>query len=229
MKVNKTSLSLVLAGFASIATLLVAACSGGGSSSSPEAATHDGHSPVQSDAALTLHDGMRKLWEDHITWTRLAIISLEADSPDASATTQRLLQNQVDIGNAIKPYYGDEAGNKLTALLRDHILIAADIIAAAKTGDNAGVAAASARWNANADEIATFLSSANPNAWPVADMKSMMHEHLDLTLQEAVAHLKGDYAADIAAYDKVHGQILSMADMLTAGIVQQFPEKFAAS
>lgn len=169
---------------------------------------------------------MRALWEDHITWTRLYIVSVAADLPDKDATAGRLLQNQSDIGNAIKPFYGSAAGEKLTALLRAHILTAAELVAAAKAGDNAKIGEASKRWYANADEIAAFLSTANPKSWPLAEMKAMMKGHLDLTLEEASARLKGDWPADIAAYDKVHKQILRMADMLSAGIIRQFPAKF---
>jgi hypothetical protein len=172
------------------------------------------------------HDAMRKLWEDHITWTRLFIVSAAADLPDKGPTTGRLLQNQVDIGNAIKPYYGDAAGEKLTALLKEHITTAAEVVAAAKANDTAKLTDANRRWFANADAIAAFLSGANPKSWPAAEMKRMMHEHLDLTTAEAVAHLKGDWAADVAAYDKVHVQILHMADMLSEGIVSQYPAKF---
>lgn len=174
----------------------------------------------------TFHDGMRKLWEDHITWTRLYIVSAAADLPDKGATAGRLLQNQVDIGNAVKPFYGDAGGDHLTALLNDHILIAAALIDAAKAGDSAAFADANARWYANADEIATFLSSANPENWPLDEMKAMMRTHLDLTLKEAAARLNGDYAADIAAYDEVHVEILKMADMLSNGIIDQFPKMF---
>jgi hypothetical protein len=172
------------------------------------------------------HDGMRKLWEDHITWTRLYIVSAAADLPDKGATAGRLLQNQVDIGNAIKPFYGDAGGDHLTALLNDHILIAVALIDAAKAGDSAAFADANARWYANADEIATFLSSANPENWPLDEMKAMMRTHLDLTLKEAAARLNGDYAVDIAAYDEVHVEILKMADMLSNGIIDQFPKMF---
>ena len=175
---------------------------------------------------LAFHDGMRKLWEDHITWTRLFIVSAVSDLPDKDATTQRLLQNQVDIGNAIKPFYGDAAGNQLTALLRMHILTAAEVLDDAKRGDKAAFADASARWYANANDIAAFLNSANPKDWPLDEMQMMMKSHLDLTLAEASARLSGDYGADIAAYDKVHGQILGMADMLSTGIIHQFPSQF---
>ena len=170
--------------------------------------------------------GMRKLWEDHITWTRLFIVSATADLPDLQATTDRLLRNQTDIGDAIKPFYGDEAGNQLTALLRTHILTAADIVAAAKAGDDAAVQQATTAWYGNADEIAAFLAQANPNQWPLAEMRTMMHDHLDLTLAEAVAHLQGRYADDVAAYDQVHDEILAMADMLSSGIERQFPSHF---
>ena len=61
-----------------------------------------------------LRDSMDKLWEDHVTWTRLYIVSAAANLPDKDATAQRLLQNQTDIGNAIKPVYGDAAGEKST-------------------------------------------------------------------------------------------------------------------
>lgn len=187
--------------------------------------THTVSTPEGAKQAA-FQDAMRKLWEDHITWTRVFIISAVGDLPDKPTATERLLQNQVDIGNAIKPYYGDEAGNKLTTLLKEHITTAAEVVAAAKANDKAKLDDANKRWFANADQIADFLSSANAKNWPAAEMKSMMREHLNLTTNEAVARLKGDWAADVKAYDAVHEQILKMADMLTMGIVKQFPNKF---
>ena len=176
------------------------------------------------------HDTMRKLWEDHITWTRLFIVSVATESaalPDLAATTDRLLANQTDIGNAMKAFYGTTAGDRLTALLRTHILLAAQLLSAAKAGDSAGVATASSAWYANADDIAAFLHAANPANWPLADLQAMMKSHLDLTLKEGVDRLGGHYAADVADYDAVHGEILQMADMLSDGIVRQFPGAFA--
>ena len=183
------------------------------------------HRPI-SRSELALHDQMRKLWEDHVTWTRNVIISFQADLPDLNAALARLLQNQTDIGNAIKPYYGDAAGNQLTALLREHILGAARVLAALKAGDQPALQAALAAWYANAHDIAVFLNSANPKNWPLAQMDQMMRDHLDATTREAVARHQGDWAADVAAYDAVHVQILEMADMLSDGIIAQFPKLF---
>ncbi len=185
-----------------------------------------GASIERTESAVAFRNDMRKLWEDHITWTRLFIVSFAADLPDLGPTTDRLLQNQTDIGNAIKPYYGDAAGDQLTELLRQHILTAADLLAAAKAGDTAAFNEANAAWYANANDIAAFLHSANPDIWPLDDLQAMMSAHLDLTLEEGAARLHGDFAGDIAAYDKVHGEILQMADMLSLGIIDQFPKEF---
>jgi hypothetical protein len=175
---------------------------------------------------LALRNDMRKLWEDHVTWTRLAIISLTTSAPDTQATVGRLLENQDDIGDAIKPFYGDAAGEELSRLLREHILIAADLIAAAMAGDQTAVATHQARWRDNADRIAAFLNGANPREWKLHEMKAMLYEHLDLTTAEVVARLQGDWAADVAAYDAIHVQALKMADELSTGIVEQFPRRF---
>jgi hypothetical protein len=172
------------------------------------------------------HDAMRKLWEDHVTWTRLYIVSAIAGLPDIQPTAERLLRNQTDIGDAVKPFYGEAAGDSLTALLRPHILIAAEVVDAAIAGDSGRVQDALERWYANADEIADFLNAANPDNWPREAMRAEMRHHLDLTLEEALARLRGDWEADIAAYDTVHEHILGMADVLSSGIIRQFPRKF---
>jgi hypothetical protein len=214
-------------GLVAIVAMALVSWAGTAASAAPATKPHTSHAAAPSlEKRITFRNAMGKYWEDHITWTRLFVISALSDSPDLPQTTQRLLQNQVDIGNAIKPYYGDAAGNQLTALLRDHILIAADVVAAARAGDTAALNAHMARWQANADQIGEFLGAANPEQWPADEMKAMMREHLDLTTAEVVARLKKDWSGDIAAYDRVHLHILVLADELATGIVAQFPAAF---
>jgi hypothetical protein len=188
---------------------------------------HGAH-PAKPDK-VAFHDAMRKLWEDHITWTRLFIVSaatLPDNLPDTGPTAERLFANQDDIGDALRPFYGDEVGDAVTALLHEHIQTAADIIAAAKAGDSAARDEAIAKWYANANEIADALNAINPKHWPQNEMRAMMKAHLDRTLDEAVARLDGRYADDIAAYEEIHKDILAMADMLSDGIIAQFPDAF---
>ncbi len=168
---------------------------------------------------------MRRLWEDHVTYTRMVIVEAAANVSDP-VTVPRLLKNQEDIGNAIKPYYGDAAGNQLTALLKQHIVIAADVLNAAKAGNSTALDASLKQWYANADKIALFLSQANPTYWPESAVKSMLYTHLNLTTAEAVARLHGDWTTDIQTYDKIVTQAMMMADALADGIIGQFPGMF---
>jgi hypothetical protein len=195
--------------------------------------THNAHAEAHTSPAsaitpreVALRADMRKLWEDHITWTRMVIVDFAAGLPDLGDAERRLLRNQTDIGNAIKPYYGAAAGNTLTGLLRTHILEAVPVLANAKAGDKAKLTRALDAWYANANQIARFLTKANPVSWPLAMTAKMMKTHLALTTDEAVARLQGNWKADITAYDKVHAEILQMADMLSDGIVDQFPNRF---
>ena len=210
------------------ATLLVLAVSGARDS---QAETGHQHGMATATAKmnhkqLAFHDAMRKLWEDHVTWTRLAIVSFAHDLPDLSATETRLLRNQTDIGNAVKPYYGRAAGNRLTALLKEHILGAVALLEAAKAGDPDLIKQRSDEWYANGKQIADFLHKANPRHWPRRELRAMMKSHLDQTLDEATHRLQGDYAADIRDYERIHRHILEMADTLSAGIMAQFPRRF---
>ena len=184
------------------------------------------HATAVTPKQVALRDDMRRLWEDHITWTRLAIISLTTDSPDTEATVGRLLKNQTDIGNAVKPFYGKAAGNALTKELRKHILIAAEVIAAARAGDADELADAQARWAKNGDDIAALLNRVNPRHWKLAVMKAELRMHLKLTTEEAVARLEGDWNADVAAYDKIHRHALHLSDLLSNGLIEQFPRRF---
>jgi hypothetical protein len=182
-------------------------------------------------SALEFRNAMRKLWEDHITWTRCFIVSagtLPGNLPDRDATTDRLLQNQVDLGNVIRTYYGDRAGDDVTALLRQHILLAAQIVDAAKAGDTAAQQQALDAWYDNADQIARYLHRLNPQNWPINTLKSLLAKHLDLTLQEAVDRLNARYGEDVVDYDQVHAEILQIADALSDGIIAQFSDRFGS-
>lgn len=208
-----------------VAASLLASVATAQPSASPSSLVHVAVHSTKANPVVETRMAMRKLWEDHITYTRNYIISALANLPDESAVAQRLLKNQDDIGDAIKPYYGVDAGKKLSMLLRNHIIIATEVVSAAKAGNSQKLADAQKKWTANGMDIATFLSSANPN-WPQKELEGMLQKHLDLTSGEVVGRLKQDWALDIKSYDEGHTHMLMFADTLTDGLVKQFPAKF---
>ncbi len=170
---------------------------------------------------------MRRLWSDHVFWTREYVIAAVNGTDDAKAAAARLMKNQEDIGAAIAPFYGEEAGNSLTSLLKQHISIAVDVVSAARAKDDQKLKDANARWQRNAMDIADFLSRANGN-WPRAALADAMSMHLQTTTREVVDRLRANYTDDVAAFDAVYDHILRMADVLSEGIIEQFPQRFAS-
>jgi len=178
-----------------------------------------------SEAQCNLRTALRKLWADHAIWTRQYIVAFASDGQDTGAAATRLLKNQEHIGNAIVPFYGEVAGARLTDLLKQHILIAVDLLTAAKAGDDAEFQRQDQRWSQNAEEIAAFLSGANPN-WPKNDVVDLLSVHLKLTKDEAVARLAGKWDDDVSAFDDIFTEIMTVSDTLADGIVKQFPDRF---
>jgi hypothetical protein len=208
---------------------------------------------LMATSAVAFNQAMRKLWSDHVVWTRLYIIEALDRTPLSEQLTKvasgvveqigtaiggavqlasagdaaaiRLLRNQEEIGNAIVPFYGKDAGNKLTAILKKHILIAVELVAAAKADDDAAFQRKDKEWDENAHEIAGFLSGANPN-WQERDVYDLLDQHLRLTKAEATARLKKDWATDVKTFDDIYTEAMVIADTLANGIKKQFASKF---
>jgi hypothetical protein len=174
---------------------------------------------------VDLMNNIRMLWEQHGAWTRMAINSMVFGLPDEELVTSRLLQNPVDFANALRFFYGEKIASKFSDLLKSHLVIAAQLVKAAKAGNNKSAIEAEKKWYENANEIAAFLNYINPY-WSMESWKAMLHEHLALVKAEAVALLIKDYATSIKVYDKIEIQALEMADMMAEGIIQQFPYQF---
>ena len=178
-------------------------------------------------SAAALKQDLRKLWTDHVLWTRDYVVAAVADHPSAKASAARLLKNQEDIGNAIGAIYGAPAGAELTRLLKEHITIAVDVVKAAKAGDKGALSSADAKWQQNGDAIAALLAKANPHL-PRNVVADMMKKHLTTTTAEVVARLNKDWEGDVRAFDEVYTHMLMMSDAMADAIVKQFPDKFRA-
>jgi hypothetical protein len=167
---------------------------------------------------------MRKLWAEHVIWTRASIIAALAGSRDRADIQARLLRNQTEIGASFVPYYGQESGTKLANLLTEHVLIAGEVVKAANKPAGAAYLDADARWHANAADIAALLNGMNPN-WSKEAYVAMFNDHLALTAKQAVLRIDKKWAGDIAAFDEILAQMMMMSDDLADGVIRQFPEK----
>lgn len=225
---RRVRLGLVAAGVAIAMT--ASACGSSGSEDKTVAAPSSSTSGTakQGVGSLELHSAMRRAWADHMQWTYATVDAFFHDPKALDATLQRLLANQDDIGNAIKPFYGDAAGAQLTELLRTHINEAVPVLQAAQAGDDAALKKAQADWYANAQQIADFLSEANPDSWPRSATEPALRMHIDQTTTYAVDLLKGDYPTAIADYDKAFDHMMELADILADGIASQLPDKVAS-
>lgn len=168
---------------------------------------------------------MRLLWEQHVYWTRLFLLSTVFGLPDTELVTKRLLQNPKDFEAALKPFYGEDIAAKFEGLFTNHLTIAAELVNAAKAGDSVAAADAEKRWYANADEIAAFFGSINPY-WSAQEWQKMLYDHLAMTKTEAVDLLTQKYEDGISIFELIEQEALMMADAMVQGLVKQFPQNF---
>lgn len=160
----------------------------------------------------------RYLWEDHISYTRNAIISILSGLPDIDDVTIRLLQNQEDLGTLISPYYSSTTVDAFVNLLKQHIVIAADVIK--------GIVSAEEKWRDNGNEIVNFMHEMNRVFWPTSITKPLWNNHLDLTITQVNARKNSVWGDDIQAYDENHVCISQFSDLFSNGIIYQNIDQF---
>lgn len=166
-----------------------------------------------------------RLWEDHVLWTGNYITSAITNLENKQAVLERLLKNQTDIGNFFEPYYGKENAKKIGGLLTEHITIAGQLVEAAKSDNKDDFTKLNNLWYKNADAISDFLGELNPN-WSKAQLRDMFHKHLQLVTEQVVTTLNKDWKGNVDTFDKGEEHMLHFADIISEGIVKQFPNKF---
>lgn len=180
----------------------------------------------ESGDADALRLGLITLWSEHMQYTMQVVDAFFNNQDALDAYLNRLLRNQQDIGNALVPFYGEEAGKRQAQLLTDHINLAVPVLEAARDSDEAGLKTALDNWYANAEENGIALSELNPDNWPPKLLTDALRMHIDQTVEYSVALLKKDYAAAIESYDTAHHHMLDLAVVMANGIIAQFPDKF---
>jgi hypothetical protein len=179
---------------------------------------------VISDSEVQLKRAMRAQWESRATLLRGYVICSINDSRDLLEAKNKLLKNASDLGASIQPYYGYFAGGILTGFLKNDVLLTEKVILVAKTGDKNKLDQATKKWYSNASLLAGFF--AIPHNQTIEELKGMLYKHLDLTMGEIEAILNKQGTNDLDYYEKDRTHMLMFSDVLTDGIVRQFPDKF---
>lgn len=170
---------------------------------------------------IALSNAMRRLWQEHIMWSRAFIVSAVDGSKDLDEVVKRLLRNPGDFAKVLEKYYGRRTADEFQALLEEHLLTAGDFFNAVLENDTKKAEEKRKEWYRNADDIAAFFAHINPY-WDEEKWKGLMHEHLHMLEELFNARVNHNYAADIAIYDKMEDEALQMADYMTMGIQRQF-------
>ncbi len=169
-----------------------------------------------------LSNQIRLLWEQHVYWTRMLILSIVFGLPDFEFVANRLLRNPKDFAEVLHLFYGTDVVSEFTKLFTKHLTIAAELVKNLKERDTASAADAERRWYANADQLAEFFGRINPFC-PEEEWRKMLYEHLSMTKNEAVYMLMGRYEDSINTFDDIEQQALIMADTMTEGLIEFFP------
>jgi hypothetical protein len=179
----------------------------------------------ESPKAVELREALRDLWTGHIFWVRNVVLATKlGDAEGAKVAEENVVKNARSIADAIVPFYGQAAADKLFGLLAGHYGAIKEYMTASYAGSKEGKDAAVDKIRKNAVEIATFLSSANPN-WPKETLVSLLFAHGGHHIAQIDAFATKDYVSESQTWEMMKNHMYVIADALGKGIVKQFPKK----
>lgn len=168
---------------------------------------------------IDLKSTLRKLFTDHGVYTAFVLKSIIDDvSPDVFL--KRLLVNQKDIGDELKPLIGNTKGNLITKLLTEHIKLAGECIKAAAKHDKQIQKKLNMLFK-NSDQVAAALSSINPQKLPYDITQEMFEIHNNFVVDMAMARVAKDYKKEQILYDAYYNELLDMSDHIYLALLDK--------
>ena len=178
-----------------------------------------------SKAEQNLNNYLRLLWLENVYWLQMAIQSMIFDLPDAGISSARLMQNPRDFEMAMQTFYGNDDAAAFAELMSNHLTIANELVNALMNSNANAAADAERRWYANADQMASFLSSINSN-WSQESLQNLLRDHLDMIKNIVNDMLAGNFEESVTAFTDLESQATELADVMTDGIIREFPQYF---
>jgi len=172
-----------------------------------------------------LYAKSNQLWNEHICYTRNAIISLLNGTKDLDAVSDRLMKNQEDIAELLYPYYDRNDVDAYTAVLKEHVVLAVSLVNKIKTGED--TTEATKAWYDNGDKMLTWMENENSYYWSRIVTQPLWNDHLKWTIDEATNRVKEDWVADIETFDNNRYCMGKWAELYATGIVYNNMESFS--
>ena len=165
-----------------------------------------------------LRDAMRLAWLANIYWTRMYLMSVDANTADQQEVFERMLQTADEIVDVFAPYLPTSITRQLQNLLMEHMELTGQLIRILKTGQTADYDSLIKDWYGNANQIATLLSNQNPY-FENREIRNLLLNHLDMTREEIEYQINEDYGRSIDTFRDILNQVLEMADFFATGLL----------
>jgi hypothetical protein len=176
--------------------------------------------------AVEMRLALRDLWTGHIFWVRNVVVTTKyGDAAAAKVAEGQVVDNARSIANAVIPYYGQEAADKLFGLLAGHYGAVKEYMNAAFEDKKEEQKTTVGKLEKNVDDMATFLSGANPN-WPKSALISALATHVVHHVTQIDSINAKLYASEAQIWAVMKDHTNGLADVLAEGIVKQFPMRF---
>jgi hypothetical protein len=156
---------------------------------------------------------LRKLWTDHAVYTKFVVLDLIEKLPNTDADTQRLLQNQEEIGKYIGTIIGDSNGLLLANLLKEHVNFGVTCILSL-TQNSKVFAVCKQNLLHNSDEIGKFLHQIRPERRTEKELCDMFLEHNQCFLDMTVSQYQHDSSMVVKVFDAYYVHMLLVSDTI---------------
>ena len=170
------------------------------------------------NSVQNMTETMRLAWLSLIYWTRMYLMSVDADAKDQQAVEERLIEAADEITDVFARTLPIQAVRQMRNLFMEHVELTGEIIRTLKSGEMENYDELIKQWYANANQLAELLANQNPY-FGNRETRNVLLNYLDMT-REAIEHqINGEYGQSIDTFRDIKDLVLKFADYLARGLL----------
>jgi hypothetical protein len=181
----------------------------------------------RSEKAWQTAAALRDLWVGHIFWIRnVSLATFNKNDEALKAAEQQVVANAQAIAATIEPFYGGAAKESFFKLLAAHYGAVKAYLVATAGGGAPAQATATQSLTSNAEEIAVFLSKANPYL-PKDTLHGLLLAHGGHHIQQIQELKERKYVVEARTWEDMKDHIYQIADATADALAKQFAKEFS--